>query len=292
MPMSTPLPAGAAMQTERRRLEPQYNSGPRLHSSHNLLLLRRGVLLYRDISRQIRLEAPAAIFTPRGTRHQFQAGPGGCLLQLLRIRLSAFGLHVEADAEAWELVMSLVRHVHRNGPVIPLASRPLAEVRAALASMARLQHSERPGRLALIKAVGMQIIARLAAELPPGSLRPPPRRAVSFEKVRLVIEHIENFFPGPVTIQDLARRAGLGRSQFHTVFRDYTGLSVIDYLTRVRIGEACRRLRDTDDDVLSIAHRCGFASPSRFYEAFQAIIGEAPGRWRRRTRAFTGSGSS
>ena len=69
-------------------------------------------------------------------------------------------------------------------------------------------------------------------------------------------------------------------SIFHAVFVDYTGLTPTDYLTRVRIGQACRLLRESDAGILQVAMSCGFGSVSRFYEAFRQAIGTSPGRWR------------
>jgi AraC-like DNA-binding protein len=280
MPATVPA-SWPALEAQEVKLAPRWHSGPRLHGSHNFYLMQQGRLRYEGLTHTVDVRPGHLLFVPRGLRHALQSGRQGCTMKLMRLRLSALGLHIDADAEAWELVMALARQVHHDGPCLSLSRTSFAVVADLLDRMSAAQSRHGPGRLTRIKALGMLCMAQIAAERVVEPHRP-VGRTLGFQRIRRIIEHIEHHHAQDISVPMLARQVGLKRSRFQAVFRDYTGLSVIEYLTRVRIGEACRALRDSEADVLTIAMRCGFGSASRFYEAFHAVVGEAPGRWRRR----------
>lgn len=273
------------MEAERWRRPARWHSGPRLASSHNLYVVEQGEMALTGISGQWTARSGNVLFVPRGLRNELRACDRPCVVLVLRIRLSGLGLHVEADAQAWDLLSSLARHVHAHGPFLPLKPRTSQRLASLLRQTLREQEAHRAGSLCRIKARVLQMIADLADAVPP----PAPARVVhapaSFQGIRQVIEHIERRYSEPIRVGDLARLAGLRRSQFHAAFRGYTGLTMVDYLTRVRIGEACRRLRDTPEGILQIAMQCGFGSVSRFYEAFGRVVHLSPGQWRQRLNA-------
>lgn len=102
------------------------------------------------------------------------------------------------------------------------------------------------------------------------------------EQLAMVLRTCETAFRRHLPIAELAALAGLSRSRFHSVFRRVVGTTPVAHLTRLRLAEAQRLLRDTDGTVLDIALASGFGSLSRFYQAFVADTGVAPERWRRR----------
>ena len=91
----------------------------------------------------------------------------------------------------------------------------------------------------------------------------------------------------PLSLDDLARAARMGRFRFVHAFKDRFGLPPYAYLTRLRIEVACERMLRTDLPLTTIALDAGFGSASRFSEAFRRVHGTTPSRWRagRRRRA-------
>jgi AraC-like DNA-binding protein len=85
-----------------------------------------------------------------------------------------------------------------------------------------------------------------------------------------------------VTIKDIARAANLSPNYAMMLFRRECGLSIWQYLTRLRVSHAQVELLCTDKTVLSIALDSGFGSLARFYAAFQKECGIAPGEYRRK----------
>jgi AraC-like DNA-binding protein len=88
-----------------------------------------------------------------------------------------------------------------------------------------------------------------------------------------------------VSIKDIARAAQLSPNYAMQLFRRECGLSIWQYLTRLRVSHAQVELLCSDKTVLSIALEAGFGSLARFYAAFQKECGIAPGEYRRQAPA-------
>ncbi|MEJ6719981.1 MAG: helix-turn-helix transcriptional regulator [Akkermansiaceae bacterium] len=78
----------------------------------------------------------------------------------------------------------------------------------------------------------------------------------------------------------MAREVGLSHRQLNRRFREATGLSQQQYLMRVRIEEACVRLRGSDDALCDIAFGLGFSDQSAFTAQFRKRMGLTPRQYR------------
>ncbi|MFK4448904.1 AraC-like DNA-binding protein [Caballeronia udeis] len=90
--------------------------------------------------------------------------------------------------------------------------------------------------------------------------------------------------PGhPWTLQTLAARIGMSRSNFALRFKETVGTSPMEYLTRWRMLLACDRLKNSDDSIPRIATSLGYESESAFGKAFKRVIGCSPRQHSRQT---------
>ncbi|NKE58878.1 AraC family transcriptional regulator [Lentzea sp. PSKA42] len=85
----------------------------------------------------------------------------------------------------------------------------------------------------------------------------------------------------PWTVSELAGVAAMSRSTFFLRFKETVGMTPLDYLLRLRMQTAARRLRDTTDTVATIASNAGYSTESAFSAAFKRFSGQAPGEYRR-----------
>ncbi|MEK7415236.1 MAG: helix-turn-helix domain-containing protein [Planctomycetota bacterium] len=100
--------------------------------------------------------------------------------------------------------------------------------------------------------------------------------------VRLVLAWLA---PGPaakVTIQELARRAGMSASHLAHTFTEQVGEAPLSWLEGRRIARAQQLLLTTDQPVKRIAQECGFADGEHLARRFRARIGCSPVAWRHR----------
>ena len=83
-----------------------------------------------------------------------------------------------------------------------------------------------------------------------------------------------------VTIPELCARFSINRTDLSARFRAATGLTLIEYLSRVRIDMACRLLRETMLPTGDILYRVGFNDTAHFIRTFKKITGMSPRQFR------------
>jgi FixJ family two-component response regulator/AraC-like DNA-binding protein len=127
------------------------------------------------------------------------------------------------------------------------------------------------------------LLSRIGDVLPPGdSLSGPwPRLG---ESVGRTIAHLSRHFDEDLTVDSIAEITDISASHLAHLFRSEIGMSVRDYLTRVRVAIAQDLLAHTDEKLESIAARLGFADTSHLAHVFQRIIGKPPSAYRRTVR--------
>lgn len=105
-----------------------------------------------------------------------------------------------------------------------------------------------------------------------------PRRTATISDPRLarVIEFMSCHLDRALTLDELAREAGISVHHFGRRFRERVGMGPASYLTKLRMEKAELLLTTTDLPVSEIAHRCGYLRPSAFSTAFLRHAGMTP----------------
>jgi transcriptional regulator GlxA family with amidase domain len=83
-------------------------------------------------------------------------------------------------------------------------------------------------------------------------------------------------------VEEITRRSRLAERTFKRRFIAATGLAPLDYVQRLRVEDAKRRLERTVDPVDNIAWRVGYEDPAFFRRLFRRTVGMAPGAYRKR----------
>jgi AraC family transcriptional regulator len=89
--------------------------------------------------------------------------------------------------------------------------------------------------------------------------------------------YIEAHIGDRISLEDLARQAGISRFHFARQFRLSTGVSPMTYLRQVRIEHSLRMLLSRDATIAEVAARLGFADQSHFTRMFVRLVGLSPG---------------
>jgi AraC-like DNA-binding protein len=85
----------------------------------------------------------------------------------------------------------------------------------------------------------------------------------------------------PFTEAELAAIAGQSTSAFSRAFRKHTGMSLVQYVKRLRINLACQILMsDEQAPITDICFEVGFNNLSNFNRQFRAEKGMTPSRFR------------
>lgn len=90
------------------------------------------------------------------------------------------------------------------------------------------------------------------------------------------ISRIRRDYTATLTVQDLAREAGMSASSFHEHFRALTGTSPLQFQKSMRLLEAQRRLLDGEGSVSAVAFAVGYESPTQFSREYSRKFGRPP----------------
>jgi transcriptional regulator GlxA family with amidase domain len=104
------------------------------------------------------------------------------------------------------------------------------------------------------------------------------------DKIRKLAESIAQNPRANWRGEALAAAACASQRSLSRHFRASLNVSPADFVERVRIDLARRRLVESDDGIETIAHRCGFGSLRRMDRAFARVIAVSPTEFRARFR--------
>jgi AraC family transcriptional activator of mtrCDE len=83
------------------------------------------------------------------------------------------------------------------------------------------------------------------------------------------------------TIAELGELAAMSRATYARHFNARAGMTVMDFLTQIRMTIACDLLLRTQRSAAEIGEAVGYQSEAAFGKAFQQSVGVTPGRYRR-----------
>ena len=104
--------------------------------------------------------------------------------------------------------------------------------------------------------------------------------------IQAVTDYIDAHYMEIIPREKLLRIACMSGTRLKTLFKQVTGITIADYLSKCRFAEALRLLTDTEDSVEEIAAKTGFLTPTGFSTFFRRYGGCAPTVFRKRAAAL------
>ncbi|HEX7262502.1 MAG TPA: AraC family transcriptional regulator [Luteolibacter sp.] len=116
-------------------------------------------------------------------------------------------------------------------------------------------------------------------------LHSPGEQGEDFAALSGTIEYIHAHYDQSLRLPGLAEMAGLSVYQFDQRIRGLFYLTAGQYLVKVRIDAACKRLSTTAEPIAQIALACGYSDQSAFSRQFKQAVGISPLAYRKKIRA-------
>lgn len=140
----------------------------------------------------------------------------------------------------------------------------------------------RVGSRALIEALLKQCLVLLLRRLlDRGEDRVPWLTAATDPRLARPVATLLERPEEPVTLEELAQRAGMSRSAFSERFAAAFRQPPMEFLRQVRLRRAAHLLETTDLPIKAVARTVGYASRSYFSRAFRRLYGLDPTSFRR-----------
>lgn len=159
--------------------------------------------------------------------------------------------------ERWVHDLENPKPMGRRVALLEIEARLLRFAQAMTADKAPLKKS-RPSRL-MIETSGLNRVEQMAL-------------------------FIARHYTEKLTAEQISEAAGVHPNYAMAVFKRALGITLIDCVTQHRVSHAQRLLATTDKKVIEVAMNSGFASLSRFHEAFKRWCGCSPREYRNQHR--------
>lgn len=132
------------------------------------------------------------------------------------------------------------------------------------------------------RAVAHGLVAWQArdGDAPQRHVQPVPERAQDIRIARLV-HGLPARLGEPLTVDQLAKEAGMSRRSFLRWFKAATGETPAAHLAALKTRRACELLEAGNCSVEEVSSLCGYESAGAFREMFRRSTGMCPTAWRR-----------
>lgn len=100
-------------------------------------------------------------------------------------------------------------------------------------------------------------------------------------RLRRAIDFIDQHYGGDLSVKKVAEEAFLSPSRFSHLFTSEMGLPLVKYLTKVRMQNARKILKDSEKSIAQVAQEVGYTDQSYFTKVFKRAEGITPKSFRK-----------
>lgn len=99
--------------------------------------------------------------------------------------------------------------------------------------------------------------------------------------IETIIDYSFKHFQSPISLQEISGITNMSIPAFCRFFKRNIKKSYLDFLKEIRIGHACKLLRDTDRAILDICYNSGYNSWANFSKQFKVVSKLSPSAYRK-----------
>jgi YesN/AraC family two-component response regulator len=95
-------------------------------------------------------------------------------------------------------------------------------------------------------------------------------------RILKILRHIKTHYAEKITVKEMAALTNLNTVYFGALFKQKTGMTLNQYLIKLRFKNAKIMLQGGGCKVLEVAEQCGYKDIPHFYKQFKQIYGFPP----------------
>jgi len=104
--------------------------------------------------------------------------------------------------------------------------------------------------------------------------------AKKISQLKPAMEYMQYHYDLPMTLEDVAKQAHMSVSRLAYLFKEQVGITVIEYLTNIRINQAKQQLLVSNNNCTQICFGVGYNNQSYFTRIFKQVVGMTPRQFR------------
>ncbi len=107
------------------------------------------------------------------------------------------------------------------------------------------------------------------------------------KRIATIHDYLMQNYRNEINLVSLAELVNMAEGSVCRFFKQNTGMTIFEYLNKIKVEFACKLLMDTDLSILDVCLDSGFNNPSHFNKQFKKFTRETPVKYR---NSFTGLG--
>ena len=254
------------------------------HEEMEITLIREGMSDYRVGQEEFRAEEGDIILIPPYCTHSAYEIPGRTMVSdSLVFHLDLLGAQGQ-DLSASKYLRPLAEGQLQMPEVIRISDKGYGEIKETFLRALDCFQSRPPFYEMLLRESLLHVIILLFEY---GYIREPQEGHSTFInrlQLRNVLQYIAEHYREKIKVADLAGLSGFSESYFMSFFKQYVGMSCIQYINHYKIQKAAHALEETSQPVMEIAMDHGFDNISYFNLQFRKEFGMTPREFRSRHR--------
>ena len=254
------------------------------HEEMEITLIREGMSDYRVGQETFRAEEGDLILVPPFCTHSAYEIPGETMVS------DSMVFHLDfLGAQGQDLTASRYLRPLSDGrvqlpPVIRPADAGYEKIRAFFMDALERFRCRPPFYELHLKTNLLYVLTLLCEE---GYMQEAEESRNTYEsrqQLKTVLQFIAEHYNEKLKVADLAQLSGFSESYFMSFFRQYVGMSCIQYINHYRIQKAAQELEETSHPVMEIALDNGFDNVSYFNLQFRREFCMTPREFRGRRK--------
>ena len=181
----------------------------------------------------------------------------------------------------------MVEMLGAPGPVAArLPTQAFAEARALFDRLEKEQEARGSGFQAMVRVKAMEALLLLSRALEPAHRAPGEAGGAGSDRTgrRFDVDEarrwIQEHHADPLSLEQVATQFGHNPSYFSRLFHREAGVSLVEYINRVRIQHSCQLLKRSNAGIMEIAIAVGYNNISHFNRFFRRLMDMSPREYR------------
>ena len=100
-------------------------------------------------------------------------------------------------------------------------------------------------------------------------------------RIKKIHEYLMKNYREEINLEEIAYLVHMAPASLCRFFKSSTGLTVFEYLNKIKIDYSCKLLLNTELSIVNISYDCGFNNLSHFNKQFRKFLGQTPSQFRR-----------
>ncbi|MDI3481631.1 MAG: two-component system, response regulator YesN [Tepidanaerobacteraceae bacterium] len=192
---------------------------------------------------------------------------------------------------AYNILRELMGNIPQQRPINPLTMKTrLIEIITTLMRVAMEAGADQENLAALsgkcvegiLKSDTMADLQNLMQQAIKGIIQQicQGRKRMNLEVFERALNYIRDNFKKPITLEEVADYVHISPYYFSHGFKNFIGISFIDYVTKLRIDEAKKLLLTTDMSIGDVGKQVGYYDPNYFGRVFKNVVGIPPSKFK------------